>query len=105
MSPHHVRKLKIASTWAVIVIAGVGVGAWNFRSTAEEVRVQLLRGATRAAIAFDLAEVRRLTGEPEDVPAPAYRTVNARLRKFGAVDPRVRSRYLFRYYPDSGKVV
>ena len=106
MSPHHLRKLKIASVWIAIVLAGIGAGAWRYQSSTEEVRVQFIRAASRAAsraaIAFDLQEVRRLTG---DTDRPAYRIVTARLRKFHAVDPGVRSLYLFRFVPDSGKTV
>ena len=86
-------QLKIATAWAAILLSGAGIGWWNAGRHVRELTGQVVRGTTRAAIGFDAAEVRQL-GAAGDA---AHRgAVEARLRKFKAVDPRIRSIYLLR---------
>ena len=95
--------MKIAAAWAVIGLGGAAAGWSNYRAHESEMTTQIVRGVTRAAIAFDADEVQRL--DPAEPGAPAYRAVTARLRKFKAVDPRVRSLHLLRLQPDSGRLI
>ncbi len=105
MSPHETRKLKIAAAWAAIFLVGAAVGVWNYRAHERDMRDQILRGATRAAIAFDTNELRRLAGTRADPQVPAYSAVAVRLQKFKAVDPRVRSIYVFQVPAGSEQAV
>ncbi len=103
MSSHQSRKLKIAAAWTAILLAGLAAGAWNYRAREREARDQFVRTATRAAVTFDGAGLRRpgADGGPE---APGYAAIRTRLQKFKAIDPRVRSFFVFRVQPDTGRV-
>ena len=103
MSPRQTRKLKLAITWTGIALAGGLAGAWNYRSRETELRELLARGATRATVAFDADDLRNFSGTPADTALPAFAVVHNRLQKYKAIDPRVRSIYLFRVPPEGGR--
>ncbi len=105
MSTHQTRKLKIAAACVAIALAGAAVGFWNCRAREAEMTEQLVRVATRATVAFDGNELRRLAESRTNPAASAPRTVKARLQRFKAIDPRVRSIYIFQPDPESGRVL
>lgn len=85
-----------------IAVGGGAAGVWNYRSHEQDMILQVVRGATRATIAFDAAEVNALDVGQADTPK--YRAVVARLRKFKSVDPRMRSVFILRLQPETGKI-
>lgn len=105
MLPDFPRKLKLTIACAVIALGGAAVGGWNYHRRHVDLRTELLEDARRSALAFDLVELDPLAGTKEDAVAPRYAMVKDRLRKLKTVDPRARFVGLFRFYPDTGKVV
>jgi PAS domain S-box-containing protein len=99
------RKLKITITCVLIALVGAAVGAWSYQSRSNAKRLDLLDDARRSAVAFDAAELERLTGAPADVGTPTYHGIKSRLRRLRTVDPRVRHVYLARLGPEPGRVV
>ena len=105
MSSHHSRTLKIAAAWLAIILAGVIVGWLVQRGERRRMVAQLLADAQRSAVAFDEAEMRRLSGTSEDVARPDYVAVKARLRKLKEAHPQVRFVYLFRALGPAHRVI
>lgn len=104
MSPHQSRKLKVAATWAAIALAGGAAGWGNYRAREAGLREQLVRAATRATVAFEGNELRGLAQGRADPATPAYPSVKARLQRFKAIDPGVRSIFIFTGEADSGRI-
>jgi PAS domain S-box-containing protein len=98
-------RASTALTVASIVLIGLLVGGWRASAVRAEVLDELLDNARRCAIAFDPAEMRRLTGTAADTDTAVYRSVKDRLMRFRAVDPSVRFVYLFRHLPQKDDVV
>jgi len=65
----------------------------------------LTRGATRATVAFDADDLRNFSGTPADATLPTFAVVHNRLQKYKAIDPRVRSIFLFRVPPEGGRAI
>ena len=99
------NKPAIAAIWAVVLLAGAGAGWLAARSTRTQILTDLTDDAARCAAAFDLANLRELAGTREDLARPVYPRVKQRLIRLRAVDPRVRFVYIFRFVPETGKVI
>ena len=105
MSPHYSGKLKIAAAWLMILLAGLVVGGLSARSRSTEMVARLLDETKRSAVAFEPGDVRALGGTRADRDMPGYAAVKQRLRKLQAADPRVRFVYIFRFQPETGRVI
>ncbi len=101
----HLSKSKIAAIWTFIVLAGAVAGWFGFQRARERILADLVDDARRCAAAFEPANLRQLKGTRDDLPGPAYGTVKRRLMRLKAVNPEVRFVYLFRFVPESGKVI
>jgi hypothetical protein len=80
-------------------------GGVTYRSRERQRRRELLDHAQLGAVAFEAAEIRRLGGARDEVGTPGYVALKERLRRLRAVDPRVRFVYVFRFRPETGKVI
>ena len=96
---------RIAALWAAIVLAGVVLGWFGYRSHRADLLAELVDNAKRSAVAFDPLHLRALAGTREDLENPIYRIVKDRLRRLQAVNPRVHFVYIFRFVPETGRVV
>ena len=105
MLRNYPRKLKLAAACIVIAAAGAAVGAWSHQSRHAAMRLELLEDAHRSTVAFDAAELSRLTGAAADVGTPAYASVKNRLRRLKTADARVRHVFLLRVRAETGQVV
>ena len=105
MTQHTLRKLKIAALWLAILVAGIAAGWTGYRREESRMLVTLLNVAQRSAVAIDPTELRRLTGTPADLTGGTYAAMKERLQKLRAVDPQVRFVYIFRFVPETGKVI
>ena len=99
------RKLNVTIACIVIALAGAAVGAWSYQARNATMRFELLEDARRSTVAFDAAELKRLTGTPDDADTTLYSLVRDRLRRLKTVDSRVRYVYIFRFQPETGTMV
>lgn len=99
------RKTTIATAAALIFVAGVLAGYWRRGQTRAQLLSELATTAERSAVAFDAAELGRLTATPSDSGDPAYADVKARLIRLSSIEARVRTVYLLRHLPRTGTVV
>src|SRR5688572_5098454 len=88
-----------------IFLVGAGAGFWRYHQTEATLRAALVIKASRCAVAFDPAELKRLSGSRDDLPTPLYAEVKSRLIRLRAVEPSVRSVSLLRYLPDEKQVI
>ncbi|MSU72948.1 MAG: hypothetical protein EXS43_11500 [Opitutus sp.] len=105
MSPHQSRKLKSAALWLAILLAGLAAGWFGAQTRRAEILTRLADEARRSAVAIDPADLRRLAGTRADRETPTYAVVKDRLQKLAAVDLQVRFGYVFRFVPETGKVI
>jgi PAS domain S-box-containing protein len=68
-------------------------------------RRDLIAETTKCALAFDVAEVRTLTGSRADLQSPIYARINERLVRLRASQPAARFLYILRHDPASGQAV
>src|SRR6187399_3330035 len=99
------RKLKVTVACTLIALAGAAVGGWSYRARNAAMRSELLEDARRSTVAFDAAELNRLSGLPGDAANPIHAGIKDRLRRLKTVDPRVRKVYIVRAQPETGKLV
>jgi len=59
-------KLKVSVACTLIAVAGAAVGAWSYQAKNAAMRLALLEDAQRSTIAFDAADLSRLSGTPAD---------------------------------------
>ncbi|MBI4624538.1 MAG: response regulator [Verrucomicrobia bacterium] len=97
--------MKTAAIWLAIFLAGAAVGWLGYRARRTQMLGQLLDDARRSAVAIEPGDLRRLAGTRADVATAAYAALKDRLQKLRAVDPRVRVVHLYRFVPETGKVV
>lgn len=101
----HLSKPKIAAISALIVVAGAAAGWFGYRSAGGRILAGLMDDAGRCAAAFEPADLRQLTGTRDDLRSPIYANVKRHLMRLKAVNPQVRFVYLFRFIPETGKVL
>jgi PAS domain S-box-containing protein len=101
----HLSKPKIAFISALIVVAGAVTGWFGYRRAASRILAALVDDATRCAAAIEPANLRELTGSRADLPSPLYANLKRRLMRLKAVNPQVRFVYVFRFIPETGKVL
>jgi hypothetical protein len=101
----HLSKVQIAVAWSVIFLAGVAGGWVGKERERERVLTELSDDTKRCAVAFEGAELRRLTGSRADTENPVYAATKRRLIELQAVNPRVRFVYIFRSVPGTDKVI
>ncbi len=99
-----IRRSSLAFSAAVIFVAGSVAGYWRFRQTRVELLAELATNAERCTVAFDSAELNRLSGTRTDLNSPIYAAVKDRLMRLRAVEPSVRFVYIFRRLPDASTV-
>lgn len=97
MLSYHSRKLKIAIVWVAIALAGGATGGWAWQARERDLLERISRRAARMAVAFDGADLHRLSGTRADHDSPAYARLVRRLRQFHVADPNVRAVSLVRY--------
>jgi PAS domain S-box-containing protein len=98
-------KSKIAAVWTVIVAAGAVTGWFGYHRAGGRILAGLTDDAQRCAAAFEPANLRLLTGTRADLQSPTYADVKRRLLRLKAVNQQVRFVYLFRFIPETGKVL
>jgi PAS domain S-box-containing protein len=98
-------RTSVALTVTGIFLLGALVGAWRDAAARERILDALLDNARRCAIAFDPAELRRLSGTAADAGTAIYQSVKDRLQRFQTVDPDVRFVYIFRHLPARQEVI
>ena len=96
---------KIVFISLLILCLGLAAGAWAYRQESIAKRDALIADTTRHALAFDLAEVRALTGTRADLQSPVYARIKDRLVRLRASQPAVRFLYFIRYDPALGRAV
>ncbi len=101
----HLSKVQIVVAWSVIFFAGVAGGWFGKGRERERVLTELSDDTKRCAVAFEGAELRRLTGSRADTENPVYAATKRRLIELQAVNPRVRFVYIFRSVPGTDKVI
>lgn len=101
----HLNKVQIATAWGLIILVGPVAGWLGMRAERGRMLEELMDDTKRCAVAFDGAELRRLTGTRADVQSPIYAATKRRLMELQAVNQRVRFVYLFRSVPETGKVI
>jgi PAS domain S-box-containing protein len=101
----HLSKVQIAVAWSVIFAAGIAGGWIGKERERSRVLTELSDDTKRCAVAFEGAELRRLTGSRADTENPVYAATKRRLIELQAVNPRVRFVYIFRSLPETGKVI
>lgn len=101
----HLNKVQIATAWGLIAVVGPVAGWLGMRAEREHMLEELMDDTKRCAVAFDGAELRRLTGSRADVQSPNYVATKRRLMELQAVNQRVRFVYLFRSAPETGQVI
>lgn len=89
---------------AAIFVAGVIAGTWRFHTVRKNQQEELELNARRSAAAFELQELSGLTGTRADLTSPAYAAVKTRLTRLRESAPDLRSVYLLRYDPVSGRM-
>src|ERR1700749_4759648 len=94
----------IVAVWAAIFFVGLGAGWTGYRSERERILDGLIDDVKRCAVAFEAADVQRLTGSRADVAVPGYLNVKRKLIGLQLVNPHVRDVYLLRFLPESGRV-
>ena len=102
---HRLNKPTIAAVWAAVLLAGSSAGWLGARSARTRILTGLVTDASRCAAAFEPAELRQLAGVRAELGGQVYTTVKDRLRRLHAASPRVRFIYIFRFVPETGKVV
>jgi PAS domain S-box-containing protein len=105
MSQHHLRKFKNAAIWLAIFLAGSASGWLGYRAERTQMLEHLIADALRSVVAIEARDLRRLAGTRADVGTTAYAALKDRLQQLRTVDPRVRFLYVFRFVPETGKVV
>jgi len=101
----HLTKPKIAAIWITIVLAGVAAGWHGARRARAHFLADLVDDARRCAAAFDPDSLHALNGTRNDVTGAAYAAVKRRLIRLQAVDRRLRDVRLYRFVPETGRVV
>ena len=84
---------------------GLLAGRWGWNQARDEAVVVLLQRAESATAVFTAAETAQLSGTAADLGSPAYAAVKQRLQRMRLADPNVRFLYLFRFQPESGRVI
>ena len=105
MSFRFSSRLKLGLTWAGIAVAGLAAGGVGYRLSAAAKGRQLIERVGLLAAAFEPENLPRLGGRRDDQGTADYQALKARLRRMKEADPQVRFVYLFRYLPESGKVI
>lgn len=105
MSKSPPSKPRLAAAGALIVLAGIAVGAWCHQDRDRAMRAGLIEEARRALAALAVPDLRRLAGTRYDLGTEAYRALKERLGRLQAADPRVRFIVLLRHQPEAGRIV
>ena len=98
------RKTPLSLAIAVIFAAGFAAGYWRYDETRKGLLADLVITARRCALAFDPREVSQLTGTTDDLARPDLVAVKERLIRLRQIEPGIRSVYLFRLLPTTGKI-
>ena len=101
----HLSKPKVPAVWALIFFVGAAAGWMGLRRTREQVLDGLIDDAKRCAAAFEPGDLRPLTGTRADLSSAEYAGLKRRLMRLKDVNPQVRFVYLFRFVPETGKVI
>jgi len=101
----HFSKSKIAAIWGLIVATGLTAGWSGYLAARRQILAGLIEDAQRCAAAFEPTSLRELTGARDDLANPNYVNLKRRLARLKAVNFQVRSVYLVRFVPETGKVV
>ena len=101
----HLSKPIVNVLWAVVALAGLLAGWMGYDGARKLVLAELNADAVRCAAAFDPENVRQLAGTRADLTTPAYIAMKRRLMRLQAATPRVRFIYVFRFLPETGKVI
>jgi PAS domain S-box-containing protein len=99
------RRSFLAIATVVIFVAGAGAGVWRFHQAKQSAFAALIVKANRCSIAFDAATLRQLSGTRADVSTPLYAQIKERLARLRNVESTIRSVYIFRYVPSTGKII
>ena len=105
MFSHRLSRARIAAIWVAIALAGTVLGWFGYRSHRADLLADLVDDAKRSAVAFDPLNMRALAGTREDLNNPIYVIVKDRLRRLQSVNPQVHFVYIFRFVPETGRVV
>src|SRR4051812_48420110 len=97
-------KPLIAAIWLVIFFVGFGLGVTGYRSARDQILDGLVDDARRCAVAFDPADVQRLTGTRADLMQPGYLAAKKKLVELRSVNPHVRAVFLLRFVPETGRI-
>ena len=106
-SRHRARlyRYRLPLAGAVILVLGLLAGRWGWNQERDKAVAALLQRAESATAAFTSAETVQLSGTAADLDSPVYAAVKQRLQRIRLADPDVRFLYLFRFQPESGRVI
>ena len=103
--PALVRRHARLIIWVLIALAGGAAGWYRAQGTRAALVGAALRDAAGDAAAFQVDEMKGLTGTPADLANPVYLSLKARLAGLLQADPRVRSVCIVRFVPSTGRTV
>ena len=96
---------KIYAIWGLIALAGA-MGGWaGYHRTETRMTLELLDDTRRCAVAIEPAELREFAGVRGDTANPRYAAIKHRLMLLRQVNTHVRFVYVFRFIPETGKVI
>jgi len=90
---------------AIILTVASGTGLYSAYRQKAALQQDLLGKVRASAAMLDNSRIIKLTGTPEDVELPDYKTTAGHLRRLRDSDSRLRFAYLMRQLPDNGGVV
>lgn len=102
---HNLTQSKIYALWGVIALAGA-MGGWaGYHLTEVRMTTELLDDTRRCAVAIEPAELREFAGRRSDTANARYPAIKRRLMSLRQVNVHVRFVYVFRFVPETGKVI
>src|ERR1035437_285736 len=105
MPPLRLSKPMIAAVWAGILGVGAVAGWMGYRGARTQMLDGLLDDTKRCAVVFEPDDLQRLTGTHADVAPPIYAAVKRKLIALQAVNPQVRTVFVVRFVPETGRVI